>query len=394
MKVLISGASIAGPTLAYWLVRHGHTPTIVELGPRPRASGYPIDVRGPAIEVAERMGVLDRVRALSVDTERVDFVHDGRSASLAMRSLRRAAGVRDLELLRGDLVTTLYDATKNDVEYRFGDSVRSSTQDVDGVSVEFEHGRAERFDVVVGADGSHSQVRRLAFGPEERFRKYLGLYVGGAGVDTRFGVADRCVLYNAPGRAAGVYRFGDTASAIFLFRRTEELTYDYRSADEHKRLLAAEFPGMGGQVDELLADAVAADDFYFDSVSQIRMPSWSTGRVTLVGDAGYGPALLSGSGTTLAMVGAYVLAGELAAGPPEQALARYESAHRPLVTRAQRSAGGGGQVLVPATAGGIRLRDLLARLTAPQLAAARLSRYLPRRRVLLPTYPVAAPVSG
>jgi 2-polyprenyl-6-methoxyphenol hydroxylase-like FAD-dependent oxidoreductase len=388
MRVLISGASVAGPTLAHWLAGHGHVVTVVDVAPGLRDSGYPIDVRGPAVEVAERMGVLDQVRALSVDTDRVDFVGARGTVSLGMRALRQAAGVRDLELLRGDLVRTLYDTTKADVEYRFGDSVRSLVQDDDGVSVEFEHGAGERFDIVVGADGLHSNVRRLAFGPAERYSRYLGCYVGVAAVDPRFGVADRCVLYNVPGRAAGVYRFRDTASAIFLFRSKAPLRYDHRDTDEHKRLLVREFAGSGRQVADLLADALTADDFYFDSVSQIRMPRWSRGRVVLVGDAGYGPALLSGAGTTLAMVGAYRLAGELSAGgSPERAFARYQAAHRPLVTRSQRSARSGGAVLVPASAAAIRTRDLLTRLSGPPLLAARLSRYLPRGRTAPPDYP-------
>ncbi|HEY3748838.1 MAG TPA: FAD-dependent monooxygenase [Pseudonocardiaceae bacterium] len=390
MRVLISGASVGGPTLAYWLAGHGHAVTVVDVAPGLRDSGYPIDVRGPAIDVAGRMGVLDQVRALSVDTERVDFVGARGTTSLGMRALREAAGVEDLELLRGDLVRTLYDATKAAVEYRFGDSIRSLTQDDAGVSVEFEHGAGERFDIVVGADGQHSNVRRLAFGPEERYTKYLGCYVAVAAVDPRFGIADRCVLYNVPGKAAGVYRFGDTASAIFLFRSKAPVRYDHRDVDEHKRLLAREFAGVGWQAVDLLADATSADDFYFDSVSQIRMPEWSRGRVVLVGDACHAPALLSGAGTTLAMVGAYRLAGELAEGGPEQAFARYQAAHRPLVTRSQRSAGTGGAMLVPATALAIRGRDLLTRLSGPQLLAARLSRYLPNRRTTLPDYP--APV--
>jgi 2-polyprenyl-6-methoxyphenol hydroxylase-like FAD-dependent oxidoreductase len=377
--------------LAYWLTRYGHQPTIVDVSSRLRDSGYPIDVRGPAIEVAERMGVAGRIRELSVDTDQVDFVAaNGRQASLRMGALRRAAGIQDLELLRGDLVRTLYDATAADTEYRFGDSIRSLTQDGDGVSVEFDHGPADRYHVVIGTDGLHSNVRALAFGPESEFIKHLGLYVAGASVDTRLGVAGRCVLYNVPGRAAGVYRFGDSASAIFLFRKRTPLRYDYRDVDEHRRLVAGELTGMGDQVAELLAAAMRADDFYFDSVSQIRMPAWSRGRVVLAGDAGYGPALLSGSGTSLAMVGAYVLAGELANGWSEQAMARYERDHRPMVLRAQGSAGSGGAILVPPTEGAIRRRDLVSRLTGPQLAAARLSRYLPRRRVVLPAPAVLA----
>jgi 2-polyprenyl-6-methoxyphenol hydroxylase-like FAD-dependent oxidoreductase len=388
MKVLISGASVAGPTLAFWLARHGHQATVVEAAPRPRAGGYPIDVRGQAVEVAERMGLLGRIRELSVATEGIDFVGGRRPVSVDMRRLRGAAGVRDLELLRGDLVRTLYEATEHDAEYRFGDSVATLAQDGHGVDVAFDSGATDRFDVVVGADGLHSNVRRLAFGPEAGYRTYLGLYVAGASVGTGLGVPGRCVLHTVPGRAAGVYRFGGTASAIFLFRRAIEPSYDFRDVAQHKRLVADEFAGVD-RTAGLLRDALAADDFYFDSVSQIRMASWSRGRVALAGDAGYGPALLSGAGTTLAMVGAYLLAGALSeADDPAPAFARYAATLRPTVVRAQRSAGAGAGMLVPATEGAVRRRDALARLAGPQWAAARLSRYLPRRRTTLPDYPV------
>lgn len=389
MRVLISGASIAGPTLAYWLVRHGHTPTVVELAPQPRTSGYPIDVRGPAVRVAERMGVLPRIRDLGVDTERIDFVDAANRtrSTMDMRGLRNASGSRDIELLRGDLVATLYDATRHDVEYRFGDSIRTLSQDDTGVAVEFDRGDAERFDIVVGADGLHSQVRTLAFGPEADMLKYLGLHVGGAAVSSRYGTTDRCVLYNTPGKAAGVYRFGPDAFAIFLFRTPEPLRYDHRDPAAHKRLLASAFAGERWQVADLLADVVAADDFYFDSVSQIRLPAWSRGRVVLAGDAGYGPSLLSGSGTTLAMVGAYLLAGELAgAATHARAFARYETIHRPLVRRAQRSAGSGGGVLVPRTKAAIRRRNLIVNWSGPQLALARLTKHLPKHTIALPNY--------
>ncbi|HVV22682.1 MAG TPA: FAD-dependent oxidoreductase, partial [Pseudonocardiaceae bacterium] len=299
-----------------------------------------------------------------------------------------AAGVRDLELRRGDLACTLYEAGKDMAEYRFGDSIRAIAQDDAGVDVEFEHAPPERFDVVIGADGQHSRVRSLAFGPEARFARSLGYYVGGAAVDPSHGTADRPVMYNTPGRAAGVYRFGADAAAIFLFRRVEPIHYDHRDTEEHKRIVAAEFAHEDGWVvPRLLAEVLATDDFYFDSLSQIRMPGWSRGRVALAGDAGYGPALLSGSGTTLAMVGAYLLAGELANGDHVGAFARYEAAHRALVERSQRSAGTGGGFLVPRTPGAIRRRDMLARMARTHLVGARLSRYLPRRRIRLAEYP-------
>jgi 2-polyprenyl-6-methoxyphenol hydroxylase-like FAD-dependent oxidoreductase len=361
MRVLISGASIAGPSLAHWLTRRGHEVTVVELGPRPREGGSPIDVRGAAIDVADRMGLLPAIKNAEVHTQGIECVNaNGRRVASFAAAVYAQPGGRDIELERADLVNILYDATKDDTDYRFNDSIATLEQDADGVDVTFVHGADERFDLVVGADGMHSIVRRLVFGEESRFLRHLGVYTAIVPVDPALGRDNWGVVHNSPGKLAGVYSYHGKADAVFMFR-SPELSYDYHDADQQKKLLTDAFAGEGWQVPVLLDAVRAAEDPYFDTVSQIRMPSWSRGRVTLVGDSGYSASGLSGLGTTLAMVGAAQLADALAAGE-DGALARYEQAHRPLVAMAQASVSRGSGMLLPKTNFAIWRRNQLTKV--------------------------------
>ncbi|MGJ6969588.1 FAD-dependent monooxygenase [Streptosporangium sp. G11] len=384
--VLISGASAAGPTLTYWLARHGFRPVVVERAPSPREGGYPIDVFDPAVEVARRMDILPSLRQARVEMTELSFV-DGagrRRAGIDSRALPN----RGIELPRGDLVRILHDVTRNDVEYVFGDSISTMEEDGDGVDVTFESGGTRRFDLVVGADGLHSLTRALALGEEARFIHHLGYYVAAADVGKEMGLHDKVVMYNEPGKMAGVYSYLDRATAIFVFRHPELHGDDHRDPDRQRRVLAEAFADASWRVPDLLAQVTSAPDFYFDSVSQIKMPRWSSGRVTLAGDAAHCPALLSGHGTTLAMLGAYVLAGELhaAAGDHHVAFARYEEKHRKVVERGQSSVSQGAGLLVPGSASAIRVRNLLAPLSGALIVANRLASLLPRRTPVLEDY--------
>jgi 2-polyprenyl-6-methoxyphenol hydroxylase-like FAD-dependent oxidoreductase len=371
-KVLVSGASLAGPTLAYWLARHGFEVTVVERAEKPRTGGSPIDVRGPAVEVAAKMGILPEITAARTNTRGIEFVDGtGKRVAAVGADIGAEQAGHDIELEREDLVNILFGAAKNDVEYVFEESIKTLDQDDGGVDVTFAQGGERRFDFVVGADGLHSAVRRLAFGEESRFVRHLGMYVGIVDVDPRFARTDWGVMHNSPGKLAGVYSFHGKAAAVFMFR-SPELSYDYRDLDEQKKLLTGVFENESWQVPGLLDALATADDFYFDSVSQVRMTPWSQGRVSLVGDAGYCPALLSGMGTSLAMVGASVLANELAESPDDhaRAFARYHELHRPLVDKAQASVARGSGLLIPATKGAIWRRNQLAKVF-PLVSAAR-----------------------
>jgi 2-polyprenyl-6-methoxyphenol hydroxylase-like FAD-dependent oxidoreductase len=363
--VLISGAGIAGTTLAYWLSRRGLRPTIVERAAGQRSSGNPIDVRGPAVEVAERMGVMDRIRDAGTTVTSMSFVNAagrrvGRVNGLA---LGRAAGSREVELPRADLAAILLDASKDRTDILFGDTVTALEQDSHGVHVTFQHAAPRRFDLVVGADGLHSTVRRLVFGPERTFARHLGVYVATLPLAEPSDHPTEVVMYNTPGRSVTIHPGRGNAIAAFIYRSPAVDGFDYRDIGQHKALLTEAYQGQGWRVPELLERVRTADDLYFDSVSMVQLPAWSTRRVAVVGDAASCVSLF-GDGSTLAMAGAYVLAEELGATPHDCATAfqRYETRHRNLVEPKQRNAGLGATLLVPATRPGIAVRNLATRL--------------------------------
>ncbi|HEX3779331.1 MAG TPA: FAD-dependent monooxygenase [Pseudonocardiaceae bacterium] len=392
-RVLISGASVAGPVLAYWLARYGFEPTLVEAADAPRDGGYPIDVRGQALSVADRMGLLPELRAAGLDTEGLSFVNaENRTlAAVDMRAMRKAAASADIELCRGDLVRILHAATSDGIEYRFGNRITELTQHEGGVHVEFEHGPGGDFDLVLGADGLHSGVRKLTFGPEQQFLRYLGYYFGGVEVASSVGMPERVVLRNEPGKLIGIYRYHDRAGAFFMFASRHQVDYDYRDLAAPGRIFTERFADLrwrGGVVEQV----AAAGEMYFDSLSQVHLATWSKGRIALVGDAGYCPTLITGQGTSLAMIGAYLLAGELAAagGDHRVAFARYEERFRPAVTAAQRGTSQGAAMLIPATSAAIWRRNQLVRLAGIQVLVSRLTRRFARPAAELPAYPQAS----
>lgn len=371
-NVLVCGAGIAGATVAFWLARCGFRPTVVERAPSLRAGGAPIDVRGDAVDVAERMGVLDRIQQARTDIRQLRFVDDSgkRVGGLDMGRFQRS---HDVELMRGDLTRILHEASGDDVEYVFGDQPTGLREDADGVEVTFACGHARTFDLVVGADGLHSAVRELAFGPEEEFRHYLGYYAAVIPVPAEFGEDRAVLLHNTPGTVVALYRSGnhDDAKALFLARQPTELSGEYRDVQRQKQFVLDTFAGQSWHVPALLDRVRDAEDFFFDSLSQIWMPTWSAGRIVLLGDAAHAPALLSGAGSSLAMVGAERLARELVDGDDHgTAFRRYEAGHLPAVTRGQRGASSSARVLVPGTRLGLWSRNHLSRLASPITALA------------------------
>jgi 2-polyprenyl-6-methoxyphenol hydroxylase-like FAD-dependent oxidoreductase len=395
-QILISGASIAGLTVAHWLARYGFRPTVVERAAGLRAGGNGVDVRDLAVGVAERMGIMPQVRAAAADVQGMKFV-DANDRAVARID---TTGASEAEIMRGDLVALLHQAAGPGVEYLFGDSIRHLDQDGDGVTVSFDHAGTRRFDLVIGADGLHSTVRRLAFGPESRYIRHKGGYGVFANASAALGEDRWVTMYNLPGKMAGIWRSGNhaQAKAYFVFR-SPPLAYDHRDVAQQKRLVSDAFAGeTSWKISELLAGALADPDFYFDAASQVHMDCWFSGRVALAGDAAWCASPASGAGAELALVGAYRLAGELAAagGDHRTAFPRYQDAHRALV-RTKQKIGINVRLMVPKTAAGRRVRNTLARLPLMRVIAA-VQRLAPaRRRPTLPDYipaPLALPSGG
>ncbi len=325
-EVLISGAGVAGPALAYWLHRQGFRPTVVERAPALREGGYKVDVRGAATEVLKRMGVHSQARALDTGMREITYVRsDGRPIARLDANLLMGRRGDDIEIMRTDLTRVLHDATAGDVEYVFGDSIAALDDTGDGVDVTFAGGAQRRFAYVIGADGLHSATRRLVMG--EVPLSHLGAYISIFSVPDHLGLDHEEVMYSEPGRLVFVYSSGDVAKAGFTFASGP---LDLGDVPAQKRLVAEAFAGAGWEVPRLLESIGAAGDFYLDSLSQVELPSWAVGRVGLAGDAAHCPAPASGQGTSLALTGAYVLAEELGRGG---SFASYERRMRPYVAK-------------------------------------------------------------
>ncbi|SES00013.1 FAD-dependent monooxygenase [Lentzea albida] len=342
-NVLISGASIGGPALAYWLRRHGFTVTVVERHRALRPGGQAIDVRGPALEVVERMGLGDRLRSSSTNMRGMNVV-DADGTELFRSTTHTVSGgdlsSPDIELLRDDLARMLFDAADG-VEYLFDDTITS----IDGTRVTFEKAPPRDFDVVVGADGLHSQVRRLVFGPESRFVSHLGTNLAVFTAPNFLGLDHWQTFQQGDVIGGGIMSARSNTECRVYMGFTGEVDFDHRDVDAQRRLIAEKFEGAGWVWPTAVKHMWEAPDFHMDSMSQIRMDSWSRGTVVLLGDAGYCGSPLSGQGTSMALVGAYVLAGELAKDP-STAFRRYEEILRPYVLANQdialkNQAGGG-----------------------------------------------------
>ncbi|WP_236791328.1 FAD-dependent monooxygenase [Amycolatopsis sp. GM8] len=354
-NVLISGAGVAGPTLAYWLARNGFRPTVVERSAGRRSSGNPVDVRGPAVPVTEAMGVVPRLREVATRTTRM-VVLDGAGRPVTTLKTPATTG-NEVEVPRADLATVLYEAARDDAEFLFDDTITALEQDEHGVDVTFDNARPRRFDVVIGADGLHSVVRRLAFGPEREFVRPIGIHVATFPLGEPTDHPRDLLVSNTPGRLVSIHPSREEALVAFIFR-SSIVDFDNRDIVQHKRIVTDAYAGLGWRVPDLLERLEDTKDLYFDSVSVVDLPSWSRGRVALVGDAASCVSLL-GDGSSLAIAGAHTLAEALADG---SGFARYEAVHRTRVMPKQRAINRAAAMLVPKTRLGLATRNAAARL--------------------------------
>jgi 2-polyprenyl-6-methoxyphenol hydroxylase-like FAD-dependent oxidoreductase len=342
MRIAIIGAGVAGPAFAHWMHRAGHEITLIETASSFRTGGYVIDFWGLGYTIAEKMGIAEDIRKLGFQINEVRAVgNDGRAvARFGVDAIRRATKDRYTTVARGDLAAAIYRTIENDVETIYSESITSVLNGPDRVSLTFRHTSPRDFDMVVGADGLHSAVRQLAFGPEADYAHYLGCQVAAYVID---GYRPRdelvYVTHNLAGRQIGRFSMdGDRTLVLLIFRSSAPHVPD--TLDAGKELVRRHFADAGWETPQMLAALDDVDDLYLDAVSQIKMDRWSTGRVALVGDAAACVSLLAGEGTGLAMVESYVLAGELARaeGDLPRAFAAYESRLRRFVEAKQAGA--------------------------------------------------------
>ena len=367
-EILVSGAGMAGTAAAYWLREAGFSVTVVERAATPRPGGQTVDLRGAGRTVVERMGLLDRIRAMTVTQRGIAWIDSaGRHrAEMPVEAFGGRGIVSEDEILRGDLAAILYEAAQSGVSYLFDDTITAIEQDTNGVLVAFEKAAPRRFDLVVGADGLHSVTRRLAFGTQPEALHPLGLLNAWFTIPAEIELDDWYVMFNAPrGRVISIRpgRLETEQKAALSLRSTE--SFKRGDIDSQIDLLERHFADVGWEAPRLLRAARTAPDFYLDSMGQIRLDRWSQGRVVLLGDAGYCPSPLTGLGTSLALVGAYILAGELATAATtttddaalQHAFDRYESRMRPYVEQGQELPPGGADGYAPRN----RLRITLGR---------------------------------
>ncbi|MFE4543013.1 FAD-dependent oxidoreductase [Arthrobacter sp. NPDC056727] len=360
-SVLISGAGIAGSSAAYWLARRGWNVTVVEKATAIRSSGNPVDVRGGAAAIAREMGIWAKLREQATRTERLVFVDRRGRVRAAIATRKSSDPEEEVEIARADLAAALLESVHGQAEILHHESVTRLRQDRGGVDVEFMQVPPRRFDLVIGADGLHSNVRRIAFGPEADFARGFAMFVGTLRTLMPVGDPRTVVMYNEPGISLSVHPAGGKPLAAFIFRSVQ--AFDHQDRQAPMRLLRHSYAHAGWLSPQVLAEWETADDVYFDAVTRIRVPRWNNGRIGLLGDAADCLSLL-GEGSSNAIVAAKTLSDALKSHPDDYsaAFAAYENTHRKQLRPYLRGATPASHFLVPASAAGLALRNTGIRL--------------------------------
>jgi 2-polyprenyl-6-methoxyphenol hydroxylase-like FAD-dependent oxidoreductase len=364
-KVLISGASIAGPTLAFWLNKYGFEVTVVERSPSLRLGGQNIDVRDAARTIAEKMGIADAILAANTGELGLQFIDSENRIRASFPAGDADSFTGEMEIIRGDLVSILYDRTKNDVSYIFGKYITAIDDNNAGVSVSYSDGQQADFDLVVAADGVRSKTRDLMFGNEAEL-KFIGLYNVYLTIPKTKADTNWARWYNAPGSRVLMLRPDNEGStrASFSFLSSEK-SYQKLFRPEQKNFLTDKLADAGWEAPRLSEAIADSDDFYFDAVSQVKAPRWFNGRLAMIGDAAYCPTPISGMGTSLAIIGAYVLAGELSQNEDHlKAFEAFEAKLRPYVKSVQNLPPGAPWIVHPKSKWGVNVLNTLAGIVA------------------------------
>jgi 2-polyprenyl-6-methoxyphenol hydroxylase-like FAD-dependent oxidoreductase len=391
-SVLISGLGIAGATLAYWLAEQGFHPTLVERSPRPRTTGYVIDFWGRGYDIAERMGIIPDLKLEGYDVKELRLVdaYGRRVGGFEAQVFRALTDDRYLTIPRSELANALLRKISGRHEIIFGDTIFSIEQSGEGVLVTFGNHKPRRYDLVVGADGLHSMVRKLAFGGAQVSETFLGYMAAAFEVEGYRPRDERTyVSFAAPGKQIARFALRNDRTAFLFVFAADGVSPFATNIRTHKSILHAQFDDAGWECRRILEFLDKSDELYFDRVSQIKIDRWTRGRVALVGDAAFCPSLLAGQGAALAMVAAYVLAGELGKSHarPEIGMQRYEEILRPFITEKQTAATKLATSFAPRTRVGLILRNQITRAFAiPWVAKLMLNRLI-ADRIYLPTYP-------
>lgn len=392
MKIAVNGAGIAGTALAYWLSKMGHEVLLVEQAPELRTGGYILNLWGVGYDAAEKMGLLPTLLELQYKTDELRMVDsDGRTrGGYSSRALQSLAQGRIATLARADIAAAIHGLLDGRVETIFGDSITTIEDNGTRPHIGLEHSPRREVDLVIGADGLHSKVRQIMFGPEEQFEYSMGCHVASfevAGYRPRD--EELYVAYTVPGRYIARFPVRDDKTLFFMLLRNEYLPSSLPTNEsDRKTALKSAFSGLGWECPAILSALEDADSLYFDSISQIRMETWIKGRVALVGDSAACPSLIAGEGAGFALAEAYVLAGEIHrhGSDLDSALKQYEKCIKPYTSLKQRYAERLVPSFVPKTALGVKARDfatILMRL--PVLPRLLMGRYF-RDAMVLPEY--------
>ena len=361
-KVLVSGASFAGLSTAYWMNKMGYKVTVVEIGNSLKMGGTPVNIRGNTIDIVKRMGIYEQIRSNRLNLELWEFknAEDVTEGAMELRKEGEPVPEDDYEIERDVLLNMIFDLVKTDVEFIFSDGITALNETKDEVAVTFKNGPARSFDLVFGCDGIHSSVRRIWFGHEHEYIHFLQQYFSITIVNKSLIRQNTAQMFNVPDKAVMLNAYNHKTDIVLCFRSEQEIPYDYRDEEQQRKIIAEQFEGMGWRTAELLNEVRESKTFYFDKLCQVKMPSWTKGRVALVGDAGYCASPAAGMGGSLAIDGAAALADAFQnnKGDFELAFRDYNTGFRPFIEGVQAEAVRVGlESLVPRTEEAIRERN-------------------------------------
>jgi 2-polyprenyl-6-methoxyphenol hydroxylase-like FAD-dependent oxidoreductase len=361
--ILISGASFAGLATAFWMKKFGYEVTVVEIAESLKKGGTPVNIRDNTVDVVKRMGLFDQIRSNRVRMESMEMVSSDGVAerSTLIQSDNEQSGKIDYEIERDVLLNIMFDPVKDGVEFIFGDSIATLEEENNGIAVSFKKGTRRTFDLVFGCDGVRSDLRRYWFGPEEEFSHFLEAYGSVTVLDKLLIPENTSQIYHEPGKYIQLSAYNNKTDIILIFSSAKEIPFDFRDKEQKRNILFSHFSGVGWRTRELLEDVKKANDFYFGGLYQIKMPSWTKGRVALVGDAGYCASPAAGRGGSLAIDGAAALADafKICGGNFELAFQQYNESFRPFVEEIQHNAVEFGLAfLLPKTTEAVRERNV------------------------------------